>query len=109
MLRITVHEKPGALTFRLEKEGQPCTSFLSTPSRLTCGAGRSGAVVRCSAAAPPRPGATPKWPCAMASTPEARGFARREGRSGARRTREGIPMAETIEKSLLDPDFASLT
>ena len=45
----------------------------------------------------------------MSSTPEPKGFARRGDQSGARRTREGVPLAETIEKSLPDLDFASLT
>jgi hypothetical protein len=57
-VEITIHDNRKPLISRLGNRGQPGNSSLSTPSRPTCGAGnsgKSGAAVRCSEAAPPRP------------------------------------------------------
>src|SRR5262249_41181353 len=62
---------PGAPDFPAREGGvQPCTRFLSTPSRLTYGAGKSGRAGCCSAAAPPRPRSPPRGTRPLSSTPE---------------------------------------
>src|SRR5262249_7502046 len=66
------HPRPtGVPEFPVREGGvQPCTRFLSTPSRLTYGAGKSGRAGYCSAAAPPRPRSPPRGTRPLSSTPE---------------------------------------